>query len=244
MRTPLIVANWKMNFSNEEGLKFITTFQKNFHPSKTVEVVICPPFTLLYYLSVAMSESEGLPLGAQNCHWEKAGAYTGEISPWFLKETCRYVLLGHSERRHIFGETDDQIQKKMRGAVMADLIPILCVGETQNERDQQKTAKVLEGQLTEGLKSISPQTPIVLAYEPVWAIGTGRNATPAQAQEVHAQLRAWLLSHSFSTETRILYGGSVKPDNAGALMAQPDIDGLLVGGASLEVDSFLKIVNY
>jgi len=214
----------------------------------SADVLVAPPFTAL--TSVA-EELRGSPvrLGAQNMHFEKEGAFTGEIAPAMLKDAgCSHVILGHSERRHIFGETDDAVGKKARAAWDNGLVPILCVGELLDERDHGKTMSVVERQTERALRQLSPdeaaKTPI--AYEPVWAIGTGRAATPDQAQEVHAHIRKLVrVSHGDATAAalRILYGGSVKPDNIAALMAQPDLDGALVGGACLVAESFLKIVR-
>jgi len=239
-----------MNHGINESLKFVSGLRKELIFGGETEIVICPPFTSLYSLSVALSEQKFINLGAQNCHWESSGAYTGEISPLFLKEVdCDYVILGHSERRHIFGETNDQIQKKIRAALDAEIKPIICVGETDAEREANKTLEVVANQMKAALKAVEAQEShlITFAYEPVWAIGTGKNATPAQAQEVHAFIREEL-NKAFqavpASIIRILYGGSVKPENTEALMKEVDIDGLLIGGASLNLDSFVKIVQY
>lgn len=248
MRIPLLIANWKMNHSVADALHFAMRWEKEANAAADREVVICPPFTSLYSLSIAFSEMKGLKLGAQNCHFEQNGAFTGEISPLFLKEIqCAYVLLGHSERRHIFLETDEFISQKFKAVLGHQMIPVLCVGETEAERDKDQTFKVIERQLASCLKGDAGESEFVVAYEPVWAIGTGKNATSDQAQEVHAFIRDWLkthLSRDRAARTRILYGGSVKGENIGGFMGQPDIDGALVGGASLKVDSFAKIVNY
>ncbi|MDO8520409.1 MAG: triose-phosphate isomerase [Deltaproteobacteria bacterium] len=249
MRPPLIVANWKMNHTVSESLKFATVLGKQ-ALSKEVEIVICPPFSSLQSLSIALHDMGGIKLGAQNCHWEESGAYTGEVSAVFLKELeCAYVLVGHSERRHLFGESDETINKKLIAVLSQNLSPIFCIGETEQERKENKTTSVIKKQLEEGLKTIrrDEMGRMVIAYEPVWAIGTGQNATPEQAEEVHTLIRSWI-SKAYSEETaaalRILYGGSVKGDNITSLMKKPNIDGALVGGASLAVDSFLKIINY
>ncbi len=246
MRKPLFVANWKMNHGLADSLKFITRFQKECITSETVEAVICPPFTSLYTLSIALSENPYAKLGAQNCHHEVAGAYTGEISPLFLKELeCEYVLAGHSERRSIFGETNSFLNKKVKAISQHNMTPIYCVGESASERQKDKTIEVITQQLSEGLSDLDPQKNLVIAYEPVWAIGTGNNATAEQAEEIHAFIRSWL-TKTWNIEkakiTRILYGGSVKADNIKALMKKENIDGALIGGASLEVDSFIKII--
>lgn len=250
MRTPLIVANWKMNHTIEESLKFATYMEKDFPLFGKVETVICPPHTALYSLSVVLTEHGRVKLGAQNCHWEDHGAFTGEVSPVFLKElNCEYVIIGHSERRQLFGETDEVINKKLQSVLENEMTPIFCIGETEEERKSGKTTKVVTAQLSKGLEGISTDylSKLVIAYEPVWAIGTGNNATADEAQEVHKTIRNWYTKQAgddIARKTRILYGGSVKPDNIGEFMKKPDIDGALVGGASLKVDSFLEIVNY
>ncbi|HBF12006.1 MAG TPA: triose-phosphate isomerase [Deltaproteobacteria bacterium] len=251
MRTLLIVANWKMNHTIEDSIKFITHLKKALLLGKKSDIVLCPSFTSLYPLAMALQESETpfIKLGAQNCHYENTGAYTGEISPVFLKEVeCSYVLVGHSERRHIFGETDEWIGKKVSSVLKHDMNPILCVGETLLEHEKNKTMSIITHQLTKGLELVSKEEAVhlTIAYEPVWAIGTGHNASPEQAEEVHAQIRGWLetrFDKTVAANIRILYGGSVKSDNAKDLTKQPNIDGLLVGGASLTVDSFSQIVN-
>lgn len=247
MRIPLAVANWKMNHSVGETRAFFDSWSEQKKTTKT-EVVLCPPFTSLSVFS-EKKRAGSFFLGAQNCHWEDKGAYTGEISPLFLADLgCIYVILGHSERRHIFGETDEVINRKVKAVVNHQLIPIFCVGETLSQREADQTLAVIEKQLFAGLKEVDPETvdELVVAYEPVWAIGTGKNATPDQAQEVHVQIRQWITKNwgeEWGQKTRILYGGSVTPKNSGVLMDQPDIDGVLVGGASLKVDTFLEIVN-
>jgi triosephosphate isomerase len=212
------------------------------------DVLVAPPFTALHAVGEAL-RGGALLLGAQNMHYEKEGAFTGEVSRAMLKDAgCTHVILGHSERRQLFGETDEGVGRKARAACDDGLVPIVCVGETQAERDSDKTMAVVERQLERGLRQLSPDEAAksVVAYEPVWAIGTGRVATPEQAQQVHAALRKLIrVSHgdAVAAATRILYGGSVKPDNAAALMQQNDIDGALVGGACLQADSFLKIIR-
>ncbi len=247
MRTTLVVANWKMNGTIAEARALAAGIRDGLRRPRGVEVVLCPPFTALGVVGELLAGSP-IALGAQNCHWEPAGAFTGEISPRMLVELgCRWVLLGHSERRKEFGE-GDEINRKMQAVLAAGMTPILCVGETGEERRQGLTFTTVEGQLRAGLAGLDPRAigSCVLAYEPVWAIGTGVNATPAQAAEVHGYLRG-LLSELGSKETaqrvRILYGGSVRPDNAGALSAEPDIDGALVGGASLSAQGFVTIVK-
>lgn len=247
-RNPIIAANWKMNFGVGESLKFITQLTRQPLNLDNIELILCPPFVSLYTAGVALQDT-GVKMGAQNCHTEDSGAYTGEVSAAFLKELgCDYVIVGHSERRQIFRETDSDVARKTAKALEHGLTPIVCVGETESERNEEKTFRVLEKQLLEGLAGLDREAAggIILAYEPVWAIGTGKTATCEQAQEVHAYIRSWL-NHKFGTgiggSARILYGGSVKPDNIRALMSQPDIDGGLVGGASLKVDQLLEIVK-
>ena len=213
-----------------------------------VDLAVCPPFV---YLESVASALKGRPVatGAQNMYFEPKGAFTGEISAAMLKDIgCRYVILGHSERRHVFGEPDELIGAKVKAAIEAGLHPIFCVGETLDERDAGKTLEVVERQVRAGLTSASGDTltSITIAYEPVWAIGTGRNATPQQAQEIHAEIRRLLGSlygDDVAQVVRIQYGGSVKPENARDILAQPDVDGALVGGASLKADSFLAIAK-
>lgn len=247
-RTPLVVANWKMNHGIADTIKFYTEFSRATLP-ENVEVVICPPFTSLYTLSVAIGESAGIMLGAQNCHYKANGAYTGEVSVEFLKELgCQFVIVGHSERRHIFHEDDKLISKKLGQALYQGLSPIFCVGEMENDRKAGKTFDIIGAQLEMGLHNCDKDqvAQIVVAYEPVWAIGTGNTATSDQAQEVHRFIRRWISDHfgtSYAAEVRILYGGSVKPDNINKLMAQPDIDGVLVGGASLKPKDFVEIIS-
>jgi len=211
-----------------------------------VEVAVFPPFTAL---SAVAGVLKGTPVayGGQNCHWESKGAFTGEVAPAFLTELgCRYVLVGHSERRSLFGETDETCRKKLAAAVAAGVEPVLCCGETLAERESGQTFAVIERQLQAALAGISPAVAFTVAYEPVWAIGTGRTATPAQAGEAHHFIRDWLgrnLSPVAGERTQLLYGGSVKPDNFGELLKQPDVDGTLVGGASLDVTSFCGIIR-
>ena len=248
MRTPLVVGNWKMHGTLAETRALTTALRDGLKRPGRVEVAVCPPFTAL---SAAAEVLAGGPilLGAQNCHHEPSGAHTGEIAPPMLVELgCRFVLCGHSERRREMAESDEQIKPKVDAALRHGLTPILCVGETAEERRQGLTFTTVEGQLRAGVAGLDAATlgRCVLAYEPVWAIGTGVNATPAQAAEVHGYLRG-LLSEVGSKDTaqtiRILYGGSVKADNADALLAEQDIDGALVGGASLTAPGFIGIVR-
>jgi triosephosphate isomerase len=248
MRTPLVLGNWKMNATIAEARALAGAVRDGLKRPRGVEVGVCPPFTALAAVAETLAGG-AIRLGAQNCHHDASGAHTGEISPVMLADLgCRLVLLGHSERRKEMGETDELINRKMHGALAHALTPVLCVGETAEERRQGLTFTTVEGQLRAGLSGLGPEqvTRCLLAYEPVWAIGTGLNATPAQAAEVHGYLRG-LLSELASKEVaqtvRILYGGSVKADNAEALFAEADIDGGLIGGASLKAADFIAIVR-
>lgn len=245
---PFIVGNWKMNLSLEEARTISRDLREELAGLDGVEVGVCPPFVWLPEVCSILKGTK-IRIGAQNMHWEKSGAFTGEVSGPMLKELGgTHVLLGHSERRHLFGETDSMINKKLKAALSLGLKVIFCLGERLEERESGKTFEVVERQLKAGLGDIGNESlpELTIAYEPVWAIGTGKNATPAQAQEVHNYLRS-LLEDSYGEEVtsqvRVQYGGSVTPDNAGELLAQPDVGGLLVGGASLKQDSFLKIVS-
>lgn len=248
-RKRLIAANWKMNYGVEESLKYWAEFTRQPLEYENVDIVLCPPFTSLYTMSVAISENEKVYLGAQNCFYEDSGAYTGEVSPVFLQEiSCDYVIVGHSERRQIFKEDNQMIAKKLVKVFEHDMLPIFCVGETLEEREKSQTFSVIEAQLKDGLVGINRDqiAQVVIAYEPVWAIGTGKTATPEQAQEVHQYIREHIRKHygsSFANEIRILYGGSAKPENIRNLISQDDIDGALVGGASLHPDQFLDMVR-
>jgi triosephosphate isomerase len=248
MRIPLVIGNWKMYGGQAEARQLGQSLRDGLKRPRGVEVVVCPPFTALAVVGEALSGS-AVALGAQNCHWEASGAFTGEISPVMLAELgCRWVLLGHSERRHIFRETDEEIGRKVGAALRHGLRPVLCLGETADERRQGLTFTVVEGQLRAGLAGLSAENigRCVLAYEPVWAIGTGVNATPGQAAEVHGYLRGLvseLGSKELAQSMRILYGGSVKAENAAALTQEPDIDGVLVGGASLQAPGFIAIAK-
>ncbi|HEX8311317.1 MAG TPA: triose-phosphate isomerase [Chthoniobacteraceae bacterium] len=249
MRKKIIAANWKMNMTLNESDRFLETFVLEIGDEKRVDIVIAPPFTGLARVSEQLSKVQNVKLGAQNMHYEKPGAFTGEISAHMLRELfVRYVVLGHSERRSIFGETDEIVNKKTRAALEATLKPIVCIGETLEERDGGRVEQVLETQLKGSLAGLEAKelSEIVIAYEPVWAIGTGRTASPEQAQEAHAFIRKTLAALSDSAtadKIRIQYGGSVKPANTTELMAQPDIDGALVGGASLDPRGFTEIVK-
>jgi triosephosphate isomerase len=248
-RKPVIAGNWKMYKTRAEVVETIRRLRDLVDGYEPVEVVVCPTFTGLSAAAEALQGSS-IALGAQNCHWEDEGAYTGEISVGMLLDCgCRYVILGHSERRQHFFETDEMIARKLRKVVASPLRPILCVGETLEQREAGRVAEVVLGQLGSDLGGLSADqvSRVLVAYEPVWAIGTGRTATPEVAQEVHAMIRRWLTekySPQLAQDFIILYGGSVKPANIADLMAQPDIDGALVGGASLEAESFAKIIRY
>ena len=249
MRKKIIAANWKMNMTAAEATSFMEDLELELKNFDGAEVVIVPPFTVLPRLSEIIAEIPGVTLGAQNMWHETSGAFTGEISAGMLREFfTRYVVLGHSERRTIFGETDELVNKKVKAALAASLRPILCVGETLEERDAGRVHEVLSRQLKGSLAGLDTDQMLdtVIAYEPVWAIGTGRTATPEQAQEAHAFIRKTLgeiFDPATAAKVRIQYGGSVKPDNAKELLHQPDIDGALVGGASLDSRGFAKIVK-
>jgi triosephosphate isomerase len=249
MRKKIIAANWKMNQTVADATAYLDHFLLEVAEENRIDIVIVPPFTALSYVSERLSKVQNVKAGAQNMHWEKNGAFTGEISAGMLRDLfARYVVLGHSERRTLFGETDETVNKKAKAALAATLIPIVCIGETLAERDGGLVEQVLETQLKGSLAGIPAKDleDIVLAYEPVWAIGTGRTATPAQAQEAHAFIRKVLaeISDAATAEkVRIQYGGSVKPGNTAELLSQPDIDGALVGGASLVARDFAEIVK-
>jgi triosephosphate isomerase len=249
MRRSVIAGNWKMYKTVKETLHFIEQLKPLIENSRHCDIVIAPPFTALSEAAKAIQGSRIL-ISAQDLFWEAEGAFTGEISAHMIADVgCRYCIIGHSERRQHFGETNESVNKKTRAALDAGLIPIVCVGEVLAERETGQTFSVVCKQFQEGLNNLTGQdfSRIVLAYEPVWAIGTGRTATPEIAAEVHQQIRQYA-QEKFGPEAsrnfRILYGGSVKPDNIKGLMAQIDIDGVLVGGASLKADSFASIVNF
>jgi len=249
MRKKIIAANWKMNMTQGESEAFLSTFLREIGDFDEVEIVIVPPFTAIPKVSELLSLTQVIKVGAQNMHWERNGAFTGEISPAMLRELfVRYVVLGHSERRAMFGETDEIVNRKVRAAHVEQLRPILCIGETLAQREKGQVEKVLATQLRGSLAEVEAKELLetVIAYEPVWAIGTGKTATSVEAQEAHAFIRQTLgeMSDDATAEkVRIQYGGSVKPDNARELLAQPDIDGALVGGASLDPRSFAQIVR-
>ena len=249
MRTPLYAANWKMHKTRSETKKFFKEFLQRVSRKDDVDVAIAPPFTSLAE-AVASVGVGNIMIAGQNMHFEEKGAFTGEVSALMLLDLgCTAVILGHSERRHVFGETDDMVNRKIKAAVASGLIPIFCVGEKIEQREAGKTEEVLETQVTSGLLGLGADklNNLVVAYEPVWAIGTGHTATPQQAQEAHLFVRSLLEKLQGATiakATRILYGGSVKPSNISDIMAKPDVDGVLVGGASLDPESFAAIVNH
>lgn len=249
MRKKIVAANWKMNMTQAESAEFVRSLLLELADIRDVDVVIVPPFTAIAKVTEALGSEQDIKVGAQNMHWEKNGAFTGEISAALLRDLfVRYVVLGHSERRTLFGETDEIVNRKVRAAHEATLRPIVCVGETLEQRDKGKVENVLSEQLRGSLAEVSAKElqETVIAYEPIWAIGTGRNATPEQAQEAHAFIRKTLVEiadEATADRMRIQYGGSVKPANARELMSQADIDGALVGGASLEARSFAEIVK-
>ena len=248
MRNPIVVGNWKMNKTPEEAVQLVTELKPLVAGIESVEIGVCPPFVCLTEVSQILKGSN-IGLGAQNMYWEPEGAYTGEISAAMLSTSgCQYVILGHSERRAYFGETNATVHKKLEAALKAGLVPMVCVGETREQREKGITEQVVEDHVRgafEGI-AVADAENTVIAYEPVWAIGTGLTATPDQAQEVHAFIRkvlAELYSTPVATRLRIQYGGSVKPENAEELFAQEDIDGGLIGGASLQAESFAAIVK-
>ena len=248
-RLPFIAGNWKMNKTVGEALDLIRELKTAISGMKGVEVAVAPPFTALYGVHKEL-EGSSIRLAAQNLYWEEKGAFTGEISPLMLKEVgCQYVIIGHSERRHFFGESDETVNRRIKAALAQGLKVIFCIGETLGERENGKTFLLIEKQIEGGLKGLGDKElrNMTIAYEPVWAIGTGKTATPEQAEEVHRFIREKverLYSREVSEEIRIQYGGSVTPDNIKGLMSQPNIDGALVGGASLKAESFSKIVRF
>lgn len=248
-RKPVIAGNWKMYKSRSEVVGTLEELRKLVDGHAGVEVVVCPTFTSLAAAAEVLKGST-IKLGAQNVHWADEGAFTGEISTAMLLESgCDYVVIGHSERRQYFGETDETVCKRTAKALTTTLTPIVCVGETLTQREAGQVESVILGQLQTGLAGLTEDliSRIIIAYEPVWAIGTGKTATPEVAEEVHAMIRNWL-RETYSAELadglRILYGGSVKPGNISELMSQPDIDGALVGGASLDPGSFAQLVKF
>ena len=249
MRIPVIAGNWKMHKTLAEARALSQAIRDGAAQATHCQIVIVPPYSALAAVAEVI-RGTSLILGAQNVHWEAYGAYTGEISIPMLEDLgCGMVILGHSERRQHFGETDQTVNRRLRAVIRSSLTPIVCIGETLEQREEGSYHTILSQQLAGGLDLLTHQDllRIILAYEPVWAIGTGRTASPEVAQEVHRSIRTWL-AQRFGDETarqvRILYGGSIKPENIADLMRQPDIDGGLVGGASLEAKSFLRIIHY
>ncbi len=248
MRRPLIAGNWKMNMDRSGGVALAKGVAERAGEVPNVDLLVCPPSVYILPIAEAVKGTK-LAVGGQNMHFEASGAFTGEVSAAMLLDVgAKYVILGHSERRHIFKETDADVNKKTHAALAAGLVPILCVGELLDEREAGKTAQVIATQFNGSLAGVTPEQieRTVIAYEPVWAIGTGKVASPQQAEEVHADLRSLLAkryNEAVAAKVRILYGGSVKASNAGELLGQPNIDGALVGGASLKVDEFLGIAK-
>jgi triosephosphate isomerase len=248
MRKPFIAGNWKMNMLKDSAKALAAGLVENLREIDTVDVAVCPPAVYLQAVAESLNSSS-IALGAQNMYFEQKGAFTGEVSPQMLKDLCcTYVILGHSERRHVMGETDELINKKVSAAINSGLMPILCVGELLEQREANETEKIVESQIRAGLAGLNADRAeaVTIAYEPVWAIGTGKTATSDQAQQVHAMIRK-LLEEMYSKETaehiRIQYGGSAKPANTEELMNCTDVDGLLVGGASLKVDDFTAMIK-
>jgi len=247
-RKPIIVGNWKLYKNIQEAIELATAIKNVRQSLPHLEVGIAPPFTALHAVAKRL-EGSNVIVAAQNCYFEEKGAFTGEVSPMLLADVgCTHIIIGHSERRQIFGEDDALINRKLKAVIKQKLTPILCIGEHLAQREAGQTFEVVERQLLGALKDIPTEQVrrIVIAYEPVWAIGTGKTASTAQAQEVHQFLRKLLVEHyrDAAERVRIQYGGSVKPENVSGLMAQPDIDGALVGGASLGPDSFIGILRY
>ncbi len=245
MRRPFIAGNWKMNTTVEEAVSLVAAMTGELKAETAVDIVLCPPFVSLYKIR-EMIAGTNIGLGAQNMYFRDKGAFTGEVSPLMVKALCKYVILGHSERRQIFGESDDLVNEKVKAALAAGLTPIFCIGETLEENDAGRTGEVLTRQVREGLKGIPPGKPIVVAYEPIWAIGTGRAAVGPQANNIIGQIRreiAGVMDQEMAESTRILYGGSVTAANIAEFIGQPHIDGALVGGASLKAEEFTNIVK-
>ena len=248
MRKKSVAGNWKMNKTVAETRRLLEEMAPALRELEGVERAVCPPFTALS-AAAALLEGTGIGLGAQNMHWEESGAFTGEVSPGMVAELCRYVIIGHSERRQYFGETDETVNRKVKAALQHGLTPIICVGESLEENRAGKTGEVVSRQVRQGLAGLTPEQAanLVIAYEPIWAIGTGLAATPEDANAIQRDVVRAALAEMFGENVaaaiRIQYGGSVKPGNAAAFFAQSDIDGALVGGASLKADSFVEIVR-
>ena len=248
MRKPIIVGNWKMNKTVAEAISLVNLLKRSLYQTGAVEIGVCPPFTALGEINELLADSN-IMLGAQDVYWQEKGAYTGEISSLMLKDVgCKFVIAGHSERRKYFNETNQTVNKKVKAVLSAGLIPIVCVGERLEEKEMGKTLQVVRDHIENGLSEITKEQILntIIAYEPVWAIGTGKTATPEQAGEVHGFIRK-ILKEKYDRDTaslvRIQYGGSVKPENIKQLIAQEDIDGALVGGASLDAEAFIQIVK-
>ncbi|OGX38768.1 MAG: triose-phosphate isomerase [Omnitrophica WOR_2 bacterium RIFCSPHIGHO2_02_FULL_52_10] len=248
MRKLIIAGNWKLNKTSREAIEFVTLLKRELCDISGVDIIVCPPATALSDVQDVLTDSN-IALGAQNVYWEDEGAFTGEVSAPLLKDIgVQYVIIGHSERRQYFGETDETVNKRLAAALKHGLTPIVCVGENLTEREKGRTFEVLEKQCRGGLDGLEADEveKIIIAYEPVWAIGTGKTATAQQAQEAHKFIRD-LLAEMYNDDTaqtvRIQYGGSVKPENSAQLMSQPDIDGALVGGASLKAETFTEIIK-
>jgi len=248
-RTPLVAGNWKMHKTGRQAVEAAAALKRLVEKAAGVEIMIAPTFTALHQVSQVL-EGSRIALGAQNLYWEPQGAFTGEISAEMLVDAgCSHVIIGHSERRQFFGETDATVNRKIDSARLAGLLPVFCIGETEAQRDAGETFSVLDKQVGDGLKGFVFDDPagLIVAYEPVWAIGTGKTATREQAQEAHRHIRTQLetlFGKPLADGIRILYGGSVKPDNVKALMEMPDVDGALVGGASLDPETFSKLVFF
>jgi triosephosphate isomerase len=247
MKRTIIAGNWKMHKTLKDGQELVVALRRELFKIEDVDIVVCPPYTLLAYLADAL-ETSNIAVGGQDIYWQDEGAFTGEVSPVMLKDAgCQYVIIGHSERRQFFGETNETVNKKIKASLKHSLTPIICVGENLEERESNNTFKVIQEHIKEGLVDINADDILktVIAYEPVWAIGTGLNATGEQAQQAHKFIRD-LLKNMYKEEIvsqiRIQYGGSVRPDNIVELISKPDVDGALVGGASLKADSFAQIV--
>ncbi|MEW6614530.1 MAG: triose-phosphate isomerase [Thermodesulfobacteriota bacterium] len=248
MRKAVIAGNWKMNKTVSEAVDLISNLKGLVSDVTDLEIVVAPPFLAIYHVAQEVKGSN-IHVSAQDVFWEEEGAYTGAVSPKMLLDIgCEYVIIGHSERRQYFSETDETVNKKIKSSLQHGLIPIFCVGETLQQREAGETFNIIETQIKSGLSGFSPSDmeDVIIAYEPVWAIGTGRTATGEQAEEVHSSIRKLLkeIYKDTADSIRILYGGSVKPDNIDGLMAKPNIDGALVGGASLKADDFARIVKY
>lgn len=249
MRRPIIAGNWKMNETIDQSLDLVTKLKPEVAKVNDLDIVVCPPYTALFAVGKAI-RGTNIFLSAQDIYWEEKGAYTGEVSPVMLTDLgCKYVIIGHSERRQFFGETNQSVNRRVKAALKFNLTPIMCVGERLEEKERGVTEGVVREHITRGLEGLSREEVLkmVIAYEPVWAIGTGKTATPDQAQEVHSFIRGLLgelYDEVIASQVRIQYGGSVKPDNISDLMRQEDIDGALVGGASLDARSFAQIIKY